>query len=261
MLYKDYKDESYFTQAYFLLLTIRNLCFGLIMGLLFANPIPQVSLLIVLNVLTMLYLAFKRPFINIFMVIQQFVFETDLLLSNICFLIMAILDSNGSSSKQTRFVLGEIILKAIFATKFIPLITLIPKIVLILIKIYKDRQAKKNAAKAPATAEPETAALCSPPDVNVADQQQKAGEKEVVSPHADEKDPILEGRTSSRSPERRPSQLHNHNALESPQANNEKEVNNTESYQDCDFSSEGRDNSIHIMQMDIPKNMWQGPRK
>jgi len=291
MLIKGFLEPRYMIQAYFLLLTIRNLCHGLIIGLLFDHPIVQVSLLIALNVLTIIYLGSKKPFINIFMVFQQLAFELVLLLSNICFLIMAILDATKPSKatgKQMRYTLGLIVLNAIFTTKFIPLITLVPKIYFILKKLYDDRKAKKNAAKNPpptdveaaalneaktAAVEAETAALVSPQ--NPDQQQQGVVEKEVTSAHRDEKEPMLEkekslnGHSENRTPDHLVAHSEEAPVIRKPTLeksfeakNQEEQTHKTESYQDYEFSEEcPEDNSIHVMQMGIPSQMWRDTNK
>jgi len=179
MLYQDFKDYSFMQQSYLLLLTIRNALCSLVISLLFAHPIAQISLVTFLNVLTIFYLAFKAPFKFIFNVFQQIAFELDLLVVNICFLTMACLDvtAPGKQSAKHRNALGDAIMMAVFITKFIPLITLIPKVIMAIIairKIIKDKKAAKAAAQAEknTAADPEAAQLVSPKDIDVASQQQ-----------------------------------------------------------------------------------------
>jgi len=221
MLYQDFKEYSFLQQSYLLILTIRNALSSFVISMLFAHPIPQVALITVMNVATILYLIFKAPFKNLFNVLQQIAFEMDLFVVHVCFLTLACLDSTqpGKQSARTRIEVGNAIMMAIFLTKFLPMITLIPKVILLIITIrqtLKEKKAAKEAAAAKAAEEKEkesaktavdaeTALLVSPNDVNLVNQQQmtpvKKDRKDDYMVHDDEEKLIKQAEPTPDAPE------------------------------------------------------------
>jgi len=93
----------------------------------------------------LLYIGIKRPLKLIINFIQQVVLEICLLTTNICVLILAIMDAKQISGLETREKIGNVIINLNLVMPIISLILLAAKFLLMGISFYLDYKAKKKS--------------------------------------------------------------------------------------------------------------------
>jgi len=83
-LYQDYKDTSFGTQSFLLILTIRELLFSIIIPIMYEYPIIEAAIFWTNNFFMIVYLLGKKPFQSSFDLSQQIFFELIGLTVNSC---------------------------------------------------------------------------------------------------------------------------------------------------------------------------------
>lgn len=111
-LFVGYKDDTIPNHCFALLFMCRTYLFNLIIAHLFDHPLLQAILIVILSILMIIYLIWKRPFKSKLVLCQSITDEITLLLVNICVMILASLDASGGGNFSTRENLGDIIIIA-----------------------------------------------------------------------------------------------------------------------------------------------------
>jgi len=128
ILFGDFKDNSYSTQAYLLILTGRNIIFNLIIVLLTSIPVAQVFMIVIMHFIILGYFAMKRPLKSMINLAQQTSFELALLTINLSWLGMTIIDTKNNTESDLRDDLGDIVIMVNMIYTFIPILFLFLKL-------------------------------------------------------------------------------------------------------------------------------------
>jgi len=133
VLFEDFKDTDFLKQGFLLFLTIRDLLMSLILATLFAYPIVQVFLILILNVWMIIYLFTQRPFQDRFLGYQQIFFEFMGLGVHISVLIVSALDNQNNRAFGTRNNVGKYI---IYSNMVFNLSAVLFMLIVIILQIY-----------------------------------------------------------------------------------------------------------------------------
>jgi len=121
VLWQDFKEKSIFTHSFLLVAVIRDVIFSLVLSLLYEYPLIQVIILVAMSALVIAHLVVFRPFEELKEAIQAYLCEVILLGVNVCVLILAISDKNGSIGSDGREMIGRVVMIMCLAFNFIPL--------------------------------------------------------------------------------------------------------------------------------------------
>jgi len=121
VLWQDFKEKSIFTHSFLLVAVIRDVIFSLVLSLLYEYPLIQVIILVAMSALVISHLVVFRPFEELKEAIQAYLCEVILLGVNVCVLILAISDKNGSIGSDGREMIGRVVMIMCLAFNFIPL--------------------------------------------------------------------------------------------------------------------------------------------
>lgn len=142
VLFKYVKNSSMVSQSFLLIFVIRNCLFSLILGLLFEQALVQIILISTMSVVMLIYLVVQRPFTDLVNLFQHVVFETMLLVVNICVLIIAQIDFEKEGSYQLRDRLCEAIIYTSLIFSFAPQVFLVIKLIVAVVAWYKTFSKK-----------------------------------------------------------------------------------------------------------------------
>jgi len=145
--FNDYKSDSLSVQGCLLFFIIRDVLFSIILACLFEHPLAQMIIIITLNILIILYLGIKRPYLESSNGYQQIFGELILLIVNTCIFVMAIFDLEGEKATNRRDSLGQVIILLNLIFNFVILFILLAKLFIFAKNTYKkwskSRQIKK----------------------------------------------------------------------------------------------------------------------
>jgi len=147
VLFRDFKDKSLTHQSFLLLLTARDLAFSLILTTLFAHPLLQTVLVLIMNIAMFAYLLFWPPFASKFDGAQQLYYEFITLSVNGGVLILAILDGTDSTKIDLRTNIGRFIIVINMCFNFGALLFMLISCGLLLKEMYQEFRAKLRAKK------------------------------------------------------------------------------------------------------------------
>ena len=128
VLFADFKHYSIIQQGFVLILTSRILFYSLMLTLLFGHPLAQIILFFICSFIMLAYILIKKPFCNTIDFIEQICIELLIIVANISFLSISILDyTKGRSMTGAKYWLSEVIIGLNILAVFIPPIFLVPK--------------------------------------------------------------------------------------------------------------------------------------
>ena len=138
VVYKDYKQQTFLQQA-FLLFTVARLCiFYIILSYMFAHPVAQMTLILIINISMLVYLSFIRPHQVKIQLIECLTGELALLIVNICVLVLSIMDQVQAGAEVSRKNLGRVIIVMNLALIMAVCIVMFVKIGIHAVKVYKN---------------------------------------------------------------------------------------------------------------------------
>ncbi len=105
ILYGGFKETSVSHQSCLLILTIRTICFYLILTMLISFPNIQTFILILFEIGLLVYIVGLRPFKSKIDLIQQIVFELRLLVLYASWFMLAIFSSPSQSKSKQQYYL------------------------------------------------------------------------------------------------------------------------------------------------------------
>ena len=144
VLFFSFRDTSIITQGFFLLLTLRNVVYSIIVALLYKYTLLQLILMLCLSIAMIGYLAFIRPFKGPVNLIQQLVGEVILLVVNGCLFSIYIISKKRPDLSGVQEKLNELIILNIILVGFISPVSLSIKITVVAIKLYKARREHRK---------------------------------------------------------------------------------------------------------------------
>lgn len=152
VLFKHFKDNSFFSQSFLLIFVIRNLFFNLVLALLSEIPLAQAILIFSMTVSMFLYLLIQRPFKSVINLLQHLTCELIFLVVNVCILVLAQLKFENQGSYELRDELCEAIIYTSLIFSFVPQVFLALKLSAAALDWYKTSnnkslQAQKNITK------------------------------------------------------------------------------------------------------------------
>jgi len=124
LFFEDFKDNSFGQQAFLFYSLIRNIVFNLTMGLLFAYPLMQTLMIVLLGLFMIIYLIFKRPLKSRLELAQQLSFELSLLIATSSCVVMATLDLSDNDFTNLRERASSVIIYINIIFNFLPLVFL-----------------------------------------------------------------------------------------------------------------------------------------
>ena len=110
LFFENFQDKSKPQQLFLIFLAVRDMLFSLVITMLFAYPLLQITILLVLNIAMIVFLIVKRPFKIIFNLIQQLYYELLVFFALVILLILVGLDMNHSTDDHARDILGKILI-------------------------------------------------------------------------------------------------------------------------------------------------------
>ena len=143
-LYGEFKDESIYQQSFLIFLIIRSMLCGLCLSLLYSYPLVQTIILNVLFIIFLGYVVMIKPFDDIIDQVQQVFFEAITVLVNVSLLYIAVLDHQGNTDENKRYVVGEIFMQANMLAQFVPTGFLVVKIAITAREFYKKFKNRKR---------------------------------------------------------------------------------------------------------------------
>lgn len=146
LFYESFKHEFRDQQHFLTILTARDMIFSLILTTLFEHPLAQILILFALNIAMFVYLGMRRPFKDIFNLIQQFFYETLFFMALVILLISFALDNQGVTDMHPRNVLGNILIKLSLAFTYGTMVITVGKLGATVQRTLK--QKREEAAKA-----------------------------------------------------------------------------------------------------------------
>jgi len=124
VLWQDFKEKSIFTHSFLLIAVVRDVIFSLVLALLYEYPLIQAVIIVTLSTIVMAHLVVFRPFEELKEAIQAYLCEIILFGVNICVLILAISDKNGSLGSDGREMIGRVVMIMCLVFNIIPLVFL-----------------------------------------------------------------------------------------------------------------------------------------
>ena len=143
IVYKDYKQQSFFQQAFLLFTVMRLYILYFIIGYLFDHPVAQMTLILLTNICMLIYLSYIRPHQRKTQLAECITGEIMLLIVNICTFVLSILDALKAEALVSRKKLGDAVIAINLILTVIACIDLAVKIGAHTIKLYK---ASRNAS-------------------------------------------------------------------------------------------------------------------
>ncbi len=110
ILYNGLKKDFYSQHMFMFMVNLRSYFNGALIGYCDDYPIVQTSLLTATSIAVLVYLAYKRPFVQLINFIQQIYLELLCVVVNIIALIFSIWDNNGDLQETSRNKLGNVII-------------------------------------------------------------------------------------------------------------------------------------------------------
>lgn len=137
VLFEGCKDDSFLQLLYMTAIFPREILCGILTSGLDGFPLLQAIMLVLLSLIMSGYSVFCRPLKDLLEQMITIINELLLLVVNVCVLIYALLDQQGSASEETRDIMADIIIKisAIFCICAIVFITI--QLAIILFRMYK----------------------------------------------------------------------------------------------------------------------------
>lgn len=143
--FEDFRAVSYLHESCLIFTVLRAIVFNLIISFLYNYPLFQAIIIVMLNIILVVYLGFKRPFKHIVNFLQQMIAEVILLVVNTSMLTLAFMDGGSITDPSKRDVLGCIIVFCSLIFRFMPSIFTTIKMVILAKEIYEDRKKKCQA--------------------------------------------------------------------------------------------------------------------
>jgi len=143
VLYKAYKDDSFYQQIFLFITSVRIYLFYVIIGYLYNFPLLQALLILIMNISMLVYLVIYKPLKEKMDAVQFFVIETILVIVNVCIGLLAIMDEAGTEGNGFRRILGDIVLYCNMILNFTLVVFLAIQAILAIIKLYSIAKEKK----------------------------------------------------------------------------------------------------------------------
>jgi len=140
LIFKDFKDKNSFIQSFLIINVIRSVLPSLVFATLFEYPLIQISSLLVLNILMIVYLCWKRSFKKLSNTLGQIFCEVALLVAHICVFILALSDRIGSDPIIPIETLSKCIIIINFILLFGCTVLLIISLGKMLLQTYLERR-------------------------------------------------------------------------------------------------------------------------
>lgn len=151
IVFENYKDNL-FAESYLFILCIRFYLFYLIIANLLNYPIAQTSLICVMGLAAIVYLAIKKPFKHKKDLVMSFTQELILQIVNISAFALAITDDGSNDDADVRVLFGDVIIGCNLAFIIVSLIYTVFIFIMFMrdiIRLVKAKFAKKQAIIAP----------------------------------------------------------------------------------------------------------------
>ena len=147
LFFESFKDDFRDQQHFLTILTGRDMIFSLLLTTLFEHPLAQILILFALNIAMFVYLILRKPFKDVFNLIQQLFYETLFFLALVILFISFALDNQGSTDMHPRNVLGNILIKLSLAFTYGTMVITVGKISNIAYTTIKAKRAEAEKAK------------------------------------------------------------------------------------------------------------------
>ena len=147
LLFQEFNDEAFGQQSFLLFLTVRDMLLSFIIGVIYELTLAQVMLFLLLNVMGLVYLARKKPFKSKFDEIQQYAYESIVLLVSFIEFIGCIFAGNSSQETRTKTVLGKFLISLNITFNMTSLSFMLIKLAMIVKEAYDGYKAKQKLTK------------------------------------------------------------------------------------------------------------------
>ena len=144
LLFSEYKEDSFFKQAFLVPFLLRAAFFHLIIASLFNYPLLQAMLLSILNTSIFFYLTLLRPLKSLLELIQICINEALIMIVTISVLVFAILDNSENNAFESRSLMGDmiIIINTIFCS--LPLVFFSFQGITLILNYYRASKVSKT---------------------------------------------------------------------------------------------------------------------
>ena len=146
LFFSDFHDRLRVQQLFLLFLTARDLVFNLILSTMFDHPLPQMIILLTMNLAMIAYIIMKKPFRDLINFVQQIFYEILFFVALIVLIILIALDMNNSTNDGARDVLGKLLIYESFTFSYGTLLITTIKVPLIILAIFKERRQSRPTA-------------------------------------------------------------------------------------------------------------------
>ena len=147
LFFESFKDEFRDQQHFLTILTTRDMIFSLLLTTLFEHPLAQILILFALNIAMFVFLILRKPFKDIFNLIQQLFYETLFFLALVILLASFALDNQGITDMHPRNVLGNILIKLSLVFTYGTMVITVGKVSNIAYKTIKAKREEAEKAK------------------------------------------------------------------------------------------------------------------
>jgi len=144
LIFKDFKDTNSLTQSFLMINVGRSVLSSLIFATLFEYPMIQISFLIVLNLLMIVYLWNLKSFQEFTNTCDQMFCEIVLFIGNICVFILALFDHAEYYPVASIERLGKCIIVLNFVLLFGSALLILVSIGKMLYQAYKNKKKKSQ---------------------------------------------------------------------------------------------------------------------
>lgn len=148
ILYRDFKDTSFFQQSFMFFFLLRVYAFDMIIGYFFAYPLAQAIVINIMSIVLISYLAFKRPYKRPFDLVKLMINESIIALVNMNVLILAVLDKCGAELTGIRARLGDIVIIANVMFNVLAVFFIVAEVILRVVTVYKIMKKSKAKGRA-----------------------------------------------------------------------------------------------------------------
>ncbi len=136
-LFRDFKDNGFILQGFLFYFTLRDLLLNLVFTTLNHFPLIQTTLLLATNIIMIVYLILKQPFIDKLDFIQQIFFEVFVFVVNSSICIMALCDAHEFEAIGLRIALGKVIIIISMVFFIVTIIFVIGRLVISIVQSMK----------------------------------------------------------------------------------------------------------------------------
>ena len=149
LLFEPFKDNTILQQLFMPILILRICIFYAIIAYPYHYPLTQTVFILLLNVSILLYLMLVRPHKNKLELGENIAQEGVVLIINICILILAALDYNGTKAERTRENIGRLIIAINTGFSMVGSIYMLLKFAVQLINLIRDFRQKAKSRIVP----------------------------------------------------------------------------------------------------------------